>query len=196
MIYLKLFFEFFKIGLFTFGGGYAMLPLITDAAVSNGWATEEMLLDFIAVSESTPGPFAVNIATYIGKTVGGVGGSALATLGVVLPSFIVILFVAAFFMKFKNSRAVKGVMSGLRPCAVGLIFAAVLSLAVSQFLGSGGYFDLWERIKAAFSTFDTLFTAVLFAGAFFAARKKVHPIFIIAVAACLGIAYGYLVKAA
>ncbi|MBO4216341.1 MAG: chromate transporter [Clostridia bacterium] len=195
MIYLTLFFEFFKIGLFTFGGGYAMLPLITDAAVSNGWMTNEQLLDFIAVSESTPGPFAVNIATYIGKTVAGIGGSALATLGVVLPSFIVIVTVAAFFMKFKESRAVQGVMSGLRPTAVGLIFAAAASLSAAQFLGGfSGAAELWERIKAAFTTFDTLFTAALLVGAFIAVRKKIHPIFIVIAAAGLGVGYCYLVR--
>ena len=203
MIYLRLFFEFFKIGLFTFGGGYAMLPLITDAAVSNGWMTGEQLLNFIAVSESTPGPFAVNIATYIGKTVGGAGGSvaggiagsAVATLGVVLPSFIVIVIVAAFFMKFRSAKAVKGVMSGLRPTAVGLIFAAVASLAAAQFIGSfDGFSGLWSGIKAAFTTFDTLFSAVLLAGAFIAVRKKVHPIFVVIASAGLGIGYCYLVR--
>lgn len=195
MIYLKLFFEFFKIGLFTFGGGYAMLPLITDAAVSNGWMTDEQLLDFIAVSESTPGPFAVNIATYIGKTVAGVGGSALATLGVVLPSFLIIVIVAAFFMKFKESRVIKGLMSGLRPTAVGLIFAAVFSLAAVQFFGSfDGFSGLWEGIKNAFTSFDILFTAAVMAAAFIAARKKIHPIFIIIVSAGLGVGYCYLLR--
>ncbi len=195
MIYLKLFFEFFKIGLFTFGGGYAMLPLITDAAVSNGWMTDEQLLDFIAVSESTPGPFAVNIATYIGKTVAGVGGSALATLGVVLPSFLIIVIVAAFFMKFKESRVIKGLMSGLRPTAVGLIFAAVFSLAAVQLFGSfDGFSGLWEGIKNAFTSFDILFTAAVMAAAFIAARKKIHPIFIIIVSAGLGVGYCYLLR--
>ncbi len=195
MIYLTLFLEFFKIGLFTFGGGYAMLPLITDTVAAHGWMEDAQLLDFIAVSESTPGPFAVNIATYIGKTVGGIGGSALATLGVVLPSFIVIIVVAAFFMKFKDSRAVRGVMSGLRPTAVGLIFAAVASLAAAQFFGKfDGFSGLWSGIKQAFGTFDTLFTAVVFAAAFFAARKKIHPIFIIIAAAGLGVGYCYIVR--
>lgn len=195
MIYLKLFFEFFKIGLFTFGGGYAMLPLITDAAVSNGWMTDEQLLNFIAVSESTPGPFAVNIATYIGKTVAGVGGSALATLGVVLPSFIIIVIVAAFFMKFKESGIIKGLMSGLRPTAVGLIFAAVFSLAAVQFFGSfEGFSGLWEGVKKAFTSFDILFTAAVMTGAFIAARKKIHPIFIIIVSAGLGVGYCYLLR--
>ena len=195
MIFLRLFFEFFKIGLFTFGGGYAMLPLITDAATSNGWMTDAELLDFIAVSESTPGPFAVNIATYIGKTVGGVAGSAVATLGVVLPSFIVIVTVALFFMRFKSSVTVSGLMSGLRPTAVGLIFSAVASLAAAQFIGDfDGVSGLWQGIKAAFATFDTLFTAAVLVGAFFAVRKKIHPIFVVIASAGLGVGYCYLVR--
>ena len=101
MIFLKLFLTFFKIGLFTFGGGYAMLPLIQEEVLSNGWMELSSLIDFIAVSESTPGPFAINIATYVGSqmgsdfgVIGSIFGSFCATLGVVLPSFIIILIVA------------------------------------------------------------------------------------------------------
>ena len=102
MIFLELFWTFFKIGAFTFGGGYAMLPLIQEAVLTKGWATSEALINFIAVSESTPGPFAINMATYIGSEQGGVFGAFCATLGVVMPSFIVILLVAKFFDKFKE----------------------------------------------------------------------------------------------
>jgi chromate transporter len=109
MIFLELFLTFFKIGAFTFGGGYAMLPLIQSEALDNGWLTMEELIDFIAVSESTPGPFAINMATFVGTQMGkdflGIGGGILgaicATLGVVMPSFIVILCVAKFYQKFK-----------------------------------------------------------------------------------------------
>ena len=94
MIYLELFLTFLKIGAFTFGGGYAMLPLIQDAVLQNKWSTQEEIIDFIAVSESTPGPFAINMATYVGSQTGGVLGAVCATLGVVLPSFIVILIIA------------------------------------------------------------------------------------------------------
>ena len=101
MIFLELFWTFFKIGAFTFGGGYAMLPLIQEAVLSKGWAAPEALINFIAVSESTPGPFAINMATYIGAEQGGILGAFCATLGVVTPSFIIILLVAKFFDKFK-----------------------------------------------------------------------------------------------
>ena len=112
MIYLKLFLTFLKVGAFTFGGGYAMFPLIQEEVLKYNWLSEEMLIDFVAVSESTPGPFAVNISTYIGSELGGILGAVCATLGVVIPSFIIILIVAKFFMKFKESKVIKGVMSG------------------------------------------------------------------------------------
>ena len=121
MIYLELFFTFLKIGAFTFGGGYAMLPLIQSEVEAKGWMTNEELINFIAVSESTPGPFAVNISTYVGAETGGIVGSACATLGVVLPSFLIILLVAKCFEKFKSSFAVKGCMTGLKPAVIGLI---------------------------------------------------------------------------
>ena len=97
MIYLKLFLSFFKIGLFTFGGGYAMIPLIQETVLNNNWMGLEKLIDFIAISESTPGPFAINMATFIGTTKGGFIGAVFSTLGVVLPSFIIILIVAIKF---------------------------------------------------------------------------------------------------
>ena len=118
MIFLDLFWTFFKIGLFTFGGGYAMLPLIQAAVEEHGWLSTETLLNFVAVSESTPGPFAVNIATYIGSELAGIAGAACATLGVVLPSFVIILIVARCFRRFRASRIVAGIMTGLKPAAL------------------------------------------------------------------------------
>ena len=147
MIFLELFWTFFQIGLFTFGGGYAMIPLIQDAVLSHGWLTDEALINFIAISESTPGPFAVNIATYVGTEMGvaagGIGtwggflGGMCATLGVVLPSFIIILIVAKCYEKFKTNRLVKGAMSGLKPAVIGLIGAAVLSIGQTVFFPNG-----------------------------------------------------------
>ena len=126
MIYLELFYIFLKIGAFTFGGGYAMLPLIQDEVIAHNWIDSQSLIDFIAVSESTPGSFAVNVATYVGEEVAGVAGSVCATLGVVLPSFIIILIIAGCYKRFKNSGVVKGCMSGLKPAVVGLIGASVI----------------------------------------------------------------------
>ena len=115
MIYFQLFYTFFLIGLMTFGGGYAMIPMIQDTVVGNGWMTLTELTDFIAISEATPGPFAINIATFVGNKVGGVLGSVCTTLVVVLPSFIIILLVAFVLSKFINNKYVKGALNGVRP---------------------------------------------------------------------------------
>ena len=137
MIYLELFLTFFKIGAFTFGGGYAMLPLIQSETIAAGWIDGERLLNFVAVAESTPGPFAINIATYIGAETGGVLGALCATLGVVLPSFIIILIVAKCYMAFRRSRVVEGIMTGLRPTVVGLIGCAAVTMAMTVFFPAG-----------------------------------------------------------
>lgn len=126
MIYLELFWTFFKIGAFTFGGGYAMLPLIQAEVESHGWMASADLVNFVAVSESTPGPFAVNISTYVGTELAGIPGGIFATLGVVLPSFLIILLVARCFEAFRNSRIVSGCMAGLKPAVIGLIGTAPL----------------------------------------------------------------------
>ena len=133
MIYLELFYVFFKIGLFTFGGGYAMLPLIQAEVEGRGWVSGPDLVDFIAVSESTPGPFAVNISTYVGTQLGGIPGALCATLGVVLPSFIIILVIARFVARFRNSLAVTGCLNGLKPAVSGLIAASVISVGYTVF---------------------------------------------------------------
>ena len=134
MIYLKLFLTFFEIGLFTFGGGYAMISLIRDKALTFGWLTEEELLNMIAVSESTPGPIAVNMATFVGSTQGGVLGSLVATLGIVLPSFIIILLISAVMRNFLKYKGVQAFLSGVRPCVVALILATALTMALGTLL--------------------------------------------------------------
>jgi len=131
MIYWKLFLTFFQIGMFTFGGGYAMISLIRDKTLALGWLTEEELLNMIAVSESTPGPIAVNMATFVGSTQGGVFGSLVATLGVVLPSFLVILLIVAFIRNFLKYKGVQAFLGGVRPCIVALILATAITMALS-----------------------------------------------------------------
>ncbi|MBR6753251.1 MAG: chromate transporter, partial [Clostridia bacterium] len=153
---LTLFFTFFKIGLFTFGGGYAMLPFIQQEVMLNHWIDEATFVNFVGISESSPGPFAINIATFIGMEKGGWLGAALATLGVVLPSFLVILIVAQFYLKFKNSRIVSGVMSGLKPAAVGLIAAAITDTLGCIFFPTGVYFFPFIFIEMAGSLFYAL----------------------------------------
>lgn len=183
MIYLELFFIFLKIGAFTFGGGYAMLPLIQKEVTAHNWMDTKSLVDFIAVSESTPGPFAVNIATYVGTEVGGFLGAVSATIGVVLPSFIIILIVAKCFQKFNQSKIVKGCMSGLKPAVVGLIGATAVSIGKNVFFFNG--------MKTAVF-YDRLFwnSLVIFVLAILLLVKKVHPIVIIIVSAVLGIIFG------
>lgn len=185
MIYLELFWTFFKIGAFTFGGGYAMLPLVQSEVLAHGWMSSEELVNFIAVSESTPGPFAVNVSTYVGAETGGVAGAFLATLGVVLPSFLIILLVARGFEKFRDSRAVKGCMSGLRPAVVGLIGAAAVSVGETVFFPAG-------LTAGTVLSFSFLASAVIFVIMAVLALKNVHPILIIAFSAVLGIAGGFL----
>ncbi len=185
MIFLSLFLTFFKIGLFTFGGGYAMLPLIQEAVVANNWIDESRVVDFIAVSESTPGPFAINISTYVGTEMGGFFGAVCATLGVVLPSFIIILIVAKFYEKYKSNRYIQGAMTGLKPAVVGLIGSAVLSVVKTIFVPTA------ER-AAAFPDAAFFCSLVIFAAAMVFIVKKLHPIAVIGISAGLGIAAGYL----
>lgn len=186
MIYLELFLTFLKIGAFTFGGGYAMLPFMQQEVLVNNWMSEEELLNFIAVAESTPGPVAINMATYIGVQTGGIFGAICATIGVVLPSFVIIMLVAKFYTKYKNSFVVKGCLTGLRPVVVGLIAAAIISL------GYGVFFPLGISLTA----FDFQFFAslVIFAIVVVLALKKVNPIYLILGSAGLGILFGYAEK--
>lgn len=131
MIYLELFLTFLQIGAVSFGGGYAMISLIREKVLMHGWLTEEELLNMIAVSESTPGPIAVNMATFVGSTQGGILGSALATLGVVLPSFIIILIIAALIRNLLKYKGVQAFLGGIRPCVVGLILATAFTMLMS-----------------------------------------------------------------
>ena len=125
MIYLELFWTFFLIGAFTFGGGYAMLPLIQIEVVNKGWLANEAVVNFIAVSESTPGPFAINMATYVGSEMGGILGAACATLGVVLPSFIIILTISGILRQFQENIYVQYAFRGIRCGVLALILKAM-----------------------------------------------------------------------
>lgn len=196
MIYFELFYTFLMIGAFTFGGGYAMLPMMQEQ-VALRWGDHipaDVITNFIAVSESTPGPFAINMATYIGSEMGATGfvggplgsllGSFCATLGVVLPSFVIILIVAKCYDKFKESSVVKGCMTGLKPAVVGLIANAILNVFVSVFFAAGVSLDV-------FKTASFYLSVALFGVMLVLALKKVHPIIIILISAAVGIAVGY-----
>lgn len=185
MTYLILFLEFFKIGAFTFGGGYAMIPFIQETVAKHGWLTTAELVDFIAVSESTPGAFAVNISTYVGSSVGGFFGAVCATTGVVLPAFLIILVIAKIYDKFKNSKTVKGAMFGLKSVVVGLIAATVISIATEVFFVNG-------FTASVFTTSSFWFSLVVFAiMLFLLLYKKLSPVIIVVLSATLGIVAGY-----
>ena len=179
MIYLILFWTFFKIGLFTFGGGYAMLPLIMAEVESHGWLDIADLVNFVAVSESTPGPFAINISTYIGMKTAGLLGAVCSTGGVVLPSFFIILIVARLFTQFRQNVAVQGVISGLKPSAIGLIAAAVISIGATVFFPTS--FSLNVMTTSSF-----LYSAVIFVVMLLFIFTKNSPILVIVISALLG----------
>ena len=134
-VYIKLFFKFFKVGLFAIGGGMATLPFLKDIGQSTGWYTYTDLMNMLAVSESTPGPIGINMATYVGFTVGGIPGAVIATLGEVTPSIIVILIVAMMLKKFRDNRYVNMAFYGLRPASTGLIGAACVTVVLEVMTG-------------------------------------------------------------
>lgn len=191
MIYLKLFFEFFKTGLFAVGGGMATLPFLYDISARTGWFTPAQLADMIAVSESTPGPIGVNMATYVGFTTAGIMGSVIATLGLVTPSVIIILLIARVLQAFRQNKYVDSAFYGLRPCSVGLIAAAgVLVVKIAMFNAdlyaqTGKLLDLFN-IKAII-----LAAAVLVFTRYIKATKKLHPICFILASAVIGVVFSF-----
>ncbi len=184
MIYLKLFFIFMKIGAFTFGGGYAMLPLIQAEAAAQGWLTETALINFIAVSESTPGPFAVNLSTYAGMETAGILGALCATLGIIFPSFVMLLLIAKYYEKFQNNRIVNGCMSGLKPAVIGLIAAAVASTGKTVLFPEG-------LSSSALTSFSFISPLLIFTVMLLLLSKKIHPVMIILLSGIAGIVMGY-----
>lgn len=182
---LLLFLEFFKMGALTFGGGYAMIPFIEETVIRHGWMTTTELVDFIAVSESTPGAFAVNIATYIGSEVGGFIGAVAATLGLVLPPFIIILLIAKIYQKIKENTLVQGAMLGLKATVVGLIAATVLRVGIEIFFSEG--INTTVLRSANFYVSLGIFAVALFLLLY----KKLNPILIILGSAAVGIIFGY-----
>ena len=135
MIYIKLFLTFLQIGAVSFGGGYAMISVIREKILAHGWLNETQLLNMIAVAESTPGPIAVNMSTFVGSVQGGPAGALVATLGVVLPSFIIILLIAAFMRNFLKNKYIEAFLKGIRPCIIGLILATSVILMLSTLFG-------------------------------------------------------------
>ena len=192
MIYLKLFLTFLEIGAVSFGGGYGMISLVREKALTFGWLTQEEFLNMIAVAESTPGPIAINMATFIGSNEYGILGSALATLGVVLPAFLIILTISALIKNFIKYKGVQAFLSGVQPCVVALILSTALTMLLSALLGFEHIGDvpsinivgiivlpiiilisfLWKKLK----------------------NKKISPILLIVISAVLGMVLGPIFK--
>ncbi len=180
MIYLRLFWEFFQTGLFAVGGGMATLPFLYDISDRTGWFSHAQLADMVAVSESTPGPIGVNMATYVGFLAGGVGGAVAATLGLVAPSIIIILIISAFLQRFRDSEYVNGAFYGLRPASTAMILAAGVLVVKAAFLPKG-FAGLDWRLLVLAAVLLMLTNAVK-------ATKKLHPIVFIAASAAVGVA--------
>lgn len=185
MLELQLFWTFFKIGLFTIGGGHAMIPLIMEELVAKGWLSQEVLLDFIAISESTPGPFAVNIATYAGQEVAGIGGAIMCTLGVVLPSLIIIIIIAKFFSRYMNRPVVQEVFDHVSGSVTGLLFSVVLEVGILVMFGMDGVLNT-EAFKLDWIAIG-LFLGLLAISFIRIKKKKVPPIAIILLSAVGGV---------
>ncbi len=172
MIYLMLFLTFLKIGAASFGGGFGMISLIREDCLANGWLTEEELLNFIAVAESTPGPIAVNMATFVGSSQGGILGAFLATLGVVLPSFVIILLIAAVFNGLLKYAGVKAVLGGIRPAVIALILGTALTMLLSLGLGIK---DVYSAPNVDFKALALMAALSLIVFAYSKWKKKSFP---------------------
>lgn len=188
-IYLQLFFEFCRVGLFSVGGGLATIPFLTDLGNRTGWFTSGQLADMIAISESTPGPMGVNMATYVGFTSGGMLGGVISTLGLIFPSIVVILIIAQFLQKFRQSKVVDGIFYGLRAASVALITAAMLQVARIALLCPA------QGPESAFTSYPNWPPIALAVAVFVCVKytplKKVHPIFFIIASAVVGVMFSF-----
>ncbi len=191
MIYLELFLTFFKIGIVSFGGGYAMLALIRDEIMAHGWLGDEMIKNFIGIAESTPGPISVNMATFVGSSQAGFLGALCATLGLILPSFIIILIIATLLKSLMKNVYVNGALEGAQPVAVGLIAATGISFIISIVFPSFGNVNILEAVKNIKTDVETYIMAALifiFMLVFKKIKKKQpSPVLLILVAALLGV---------
>lgn len=179
MIYLQLFYSYLKIGFFGFGGGYAMLSLIqNEVVVQNAWMSNAEFADIVAVSQMTPGPIAINSATYVGYTVAGFWGAVVATVAVCLPALTLMILITRFFLSLRRNRYVKGIIAGMRPVVIGMIGAAALLLIFPSSEDGHSFIDAWSW--------------VLFAATMAGSVRKVNPILLIVLSAVAGIAIYYV----
>ena len=182
MIYVDLFLGFLKVGCFAFGGAYGAIPLIRDVVMSYGWLNDEMLTYMIAVSESTPGPIMVNLATYIGSSQAGFLGASIATLAVVLPSFLIILLVTALLKTALKNKYVQAILRGLKPCVIGIVLATGIYMVLKNCFVTIS--DVTVNLNAVIIT--ALLTASM-AGYKHLKKEKLSPISLIILSAALGI---------
>ncbi len=188
MVYLRLIYEFFKTGLFAVGGGLATIPFLRDMGASTGWFTDADLTTMIAVSESTPGPMGVNMATYVGYHIAGIPGAILATLGLITPSIIIILVIAGFLARFRDSKIVDSAFRGLRPASTALIAAAGLSVAKNVLMRLG---DGEIQCSTLFNWPSVLLAAAVFVCMQIKPLKKLHPIVFIGASAVIGVVFKF-----
>ena len=186
MIYLQLFLTFLEIGAVSFGGGYGMIALMREKAVSFGWLTEEGFLNLIAVAESTPGPIAVNVATFVGADTAGILGALCASLGVILPSFIIILIIASIISNLLKYAGVKAVVNGMKPAVTAIIFATAITMLLKATLAVS---KLGDAVAVSYSKIKIFaIVAVVFFGYKILFKKNLNPIFLIIISAGLGMA--------
>lgn len=184
MIYLSLFWEFLRIGTFAFGGAYGAIPLIQESVLRNSWMDETMFANIIAISESTPGPIMVNIATYVGNSQGGIGGAVIATVGVVLPSFIIILLVTMYLRSWSKNNKIQAALKGIKPCLMGIILATGVFMALSSVLGTP------QNVSFDLSALLILIVLVILVTGYQSVRKKTFsPILLIVLSAILGVLF-------
>ncbi len=188
MVLWELFYEFFIVGLFTFGGGYAMIPLLKEVVIKHNWLSETMFYDFIGVCESTPGPVAVNMATYIGSTQAGILGSVVATFAVVLPSFIIIVLIAAVLKNIIKNKYVVRALEGIKAVVLGLIIATGLILLITCL----GYSSLNTFNFNFVSLTIIIILLLIYYLTYFIAKKKINTIMLILISIILGIGVSYI----
>lgn len=189
MIYLHLFLAFLKIGAVSFGGGYGMISLVRETVVSNGWLTDTQMMDFIAVSESTPGPIAVNMATFVGFSQGGVLGAILATLGVIMPAFLIMLLIASVMKTFMKRKGVNAFLEGVRPGVVALIMSTAVTMGLSTLFGVGGE-ELYVNVLGLAIIAVVAMVSVLYKKY---RKKKISPILLIVLSAVVSLCVNLII---
>ena len=185
MIYLELFWAFFKTSLFSFGGGYAMIPMVKQEVLNHAWLTESAILDFIGISESTPGPFIINLATFVGNNVGGIPGALVSTFAVALPSFIIMLIIAKFLPKIIDNKFVKGALDGMMGIIIGLILGCGITIAYKVLVPT-------VDGEAVFAYIPIIIAGIIIAVKLFIEqvfKKRFSPVFVILLSAALGMIF-------